>query len=366
MEKWQKSLQKSVKDVGLPAKLFNLPEDKLREVAHAFQFRVSPYYFSLLREKGDAIYRQCIPDELELEGSEKLMEDPLGEDESSPVPNIVHRYPDRCLFLVSNQCAMYCRFCTRKRKFGTRDRIDPSKLEAGFDYIRQHPEIRDVLISGGDPFLLEDSGIENILKRLRAVDHIQILRLGTRTPCVLPERITVKLTRMLKKYHPLFINVHFNHPDELTPQAVKALARLADAGIPLGSQTVLLKGINDDPIVMRLLMQKLLAARVRPYYIFQADLVYGTEHFRTPISKGLEIMRQLRGWTSGLAVPYYVVDLPGGGGKIPLLPEYVRNVEDHNIVFSNYCGQVCSYPDFTGDGKAGMSSDSVQPKQKNN
>jgi lysine 2,3-aminomutase len=348
MEKWQKSLQKSISDVGYIAKRFGLDEAKLREVTKAFQFRISPHYFSLIKEKGDPIYKQCIPDEKELSGSEHLVEDPLGEEKSSPVPNIVHRYPDRCLFLVSNQCAMYCRFCTRKRKFGTHDCIDPTQLEPGFKYIEQHTEIRDVLVSGGDPLLLPDERIEAILKRLRAIKHVEILRIGTRTCCTLPERITPKLCRMLKKYHPLFINVHFNHPDELTPDAVKALGRLADAGIPLGCQTVLLKGVNDDPAVMKRLMQKLLMARVKPYYIFQTDLVFGTEHFRTPVSKGLEIMHALRGWTTGLAVPYYVIDAPGGAGKIPLLPEYITKHEGNKFTIRNYCGQMCEYPDIEG------------------
>ncbi len=224
--------------------------------------------------------------------------------------------------------------------------VDRKHLDEGVKYIRDHSEIRDVLISGGDPFLLDDDRIEYILSSLRPIPHVQILRIGTRTPCVLPERITGKLVSMLKKYHPLYINVHFNHPDELTPESVKALGKLADAGIPLGSQTVLLKGVNDDPEVMRLLMHKLLMARVRPYYIFQADLVYGTEHFRTPLEKGLEIMDGLRGWTSGLAVPQFVVDLPNGGGKIPLLPEYKCKEDGKTLTFRNFCDETYEYPDI--------------------
>ena len=345
MEKWQMSLRKSVCDVNELADRFQLSAERLREVATAFQLRITPYYLSLIRNKGDAIYRQCVPDEHELEGHEDLMDDPLSEEKHAPVPCIVHRYPDRCLFLASNQCAMYCRFCTRKRKFRTPMCVDRKHLDEGVKYIRAHSEIRDVLISGGDPFLLDDDRIEYILSSLRPISHVQILRIGTRTPCVLPERITGKLVSMLKKYHPLYINVHFNHPDELTPESVKALGKLADAGIPLGSQTVLLKGVNDDPEVMRLLMHKLLMARVRPYYIFQSDLVYGTEHFRTPLSKGLEIMDGLRGWTSGLAVPQFVVDLPRGGGKIPLLPEYKCKMEGNTTTFRNFCGETYEYPD---------------------
>ncbi len=346
MEKWQQSLRKALCSVDSLAEKYHLPAERLREVASAFRFRVSQYYLSLIQEKDDPIWKQCIPDPKELEGCEDLMDDPLSEEKHSPVPCIVHRYPDRCLFLVSNQCAMYCRFCTRKRKFRTPMCIDRAHIDEGIEYIRSHAEIRDVLISGGDPFLLEDEKIEYILKNLRPIRHIEILRIGTRTPCVFPERITLKLTRMLKKYHPLFINVHFNHPRELTPQSVAALGRLADAGIPLGSQTVLLKGINDDPVVMKELMQKLLAARVRPYYIFQTDLVYGTEHFRTPVSKGIEIIKAIRGWTSGLAVPHFVIDLPSGGGKVALVPDPLVSRDGKKLKFRNYCGEVYDYPDL--------------------
>lgn len=346
MEKWQLSLCKAIDSTDELARRFHLSPERLKHVAEVFRFRVTPYYLSLIREKGDGIYRQCVPDELELEGSPELMDDPLSEERFSPVPNIVHRYPDRCLFLVSNECAMYCRFCTRKRKFRTPMCVDRMHIDQGLDYIRQHPEIRDVLVSGGDPFLLEDDRIEYILKNLRAISHLEIIRIGTRTPCVLPERITVKLVSMLKKYHPLYINVHFNHPDELTPQSVRALNRLADAGIPLGSQTVLLKGVNDRPEVMKLLMQKLLAARVKPYYIFQTDLVFGTEHFRTPLSCGMEIIDRLRGWTTGMAVPQYVIDLPNGGGKVPILPEYRVSKKGNVCVFRNFCGEKFEYPDL--------------------
>ncbi len=346
MEQWQESLRMSVCDLDVLVKKFHLSKSKLQNVVQVYPFRISNYYFSLIREKNDPIYRQCIPDEAELEGNEDLLEDPLAEEKYTPVPNIVHHYPDRCLFLVSNQCATYCRFCTRKRKFGTKQKIDPKNLEPGFRYIEEHQEIHDVLISGGDPFLLEDDQLEMILKRLHRISHLDFMRIGTRTPCVLPERITLNLTQMLKKYHPLFINVHFNHPDELTPSSVAALGRLADAGIPLGCQTVLLKGVNDDPEVMRLLMRKLLAARVRPYYIFQSDMVFGTEHFRTPVAKGIEIIRKMRGWTSGLAIPHFAIDTPNGGGKIPLLPQYLCETEGNKMIFRNYCGDLCEYYDI--------------------
>ncbi|MBI4791198.1 MAG: KamA family radical SAM protein, partial [Deltaproteobacteria bacterium] len=261
----------------------------------------------------------------------------------SPVPNLLHKYPDRVLFLVCAQCAMYCRFCTRKRKVGT-DRmvITRETVSAGIDYIAGHPEIRDVLISGGDPLLLADERLEEILTAVRKIPTVEIIRIGTRVPCTLPMRVTVRLARLLKKFHPLYINTHFNHPAEITPEAAKACARLADAGIPLSCQTVLLRGINDDPQTMRELMQKLLRIRVRPYYLFQGDMTRGTNHFRTTIAAGKEIMQSLIGFTSGLAVPTYALDAPGGGGKIPLTPEYVRE-EGERLIFTNYQGRTCYY-----------------------
>ncbi len=272
-----------------------------------------------------------------------LLRSALAEDKDSPVNIIVHRYPDRCLFLVSHTCASFCRFCTRKRKVGNPEKISRQYIDEGIAYIQAHPEICDVVISGGDPLMLEDDLIEHILSSIRKIKHVEIMRIGSRVPCVLPHRITNKLVNMLKKYHPLFMNVHFNHPDELTPLAVKALAKLANAGIPLGNQTVLLKGVNDDPEVMKKLMQKLLAARVRPYYIYQADMVFGTDHLRTSVKKGLEIIKALRGWTSGLAVPHFVIDAPNGGGKIPLLPNYVEEMGDSEVVLKNYKGTVHRY-----------------------
>jgi lysine 2,3-aminomutase len=255
------------------------------------------------------------------------------------VPNITHRYPDRALFLVSPVCASYCRFCTRRRKVGDPEKIPMSQFESAFQYLEQHTEIRDVIMSGGDPLLLNDRRLEAILTRLRAIPHLQIIRIGSRVPCHLPERITPELTTMLKRFHPLFINTHFNHPDELTPAAVAGLERLADAGIPMGCQTVLLKGVNDDPAVMKELMQRLLMARVRPYYIYMADQVAGAEHFRTTVQAGIRIMEALRGWTSGLAIPYFVIDAPGGGGKIPILPEYVESMNEEEVVLKNFRGE---------------------------
>lgn len=342
MEHWRKILQNSVTSLRELADRFDIPLSEVQATERIFKFKVTPYYLSLIKEKGDPIYKQIISDVRELEDHD-LLEDPLGEDGDSPVHNIVHRYPDRCLFLVSHVCASYCRFCTRKRKVGDPTKISLNWLDEGLEYIRAHSEIRDVILSGGDPLLLSDEKLEYILQKLRQIPHIEIIRIGTRAPCFLPQRITYKLTKMLKKYHPLFMNVHFNHPTELTLLAIKALGRLADAGIPLGNQTVLLKGVNDDPQTMKLLMQKLLQARVRPYYIYQADMVFGTEHFRTSVQKGLEIIKALRGWTSGLAVPHFVIDAPGGGGKIPILPEYVISITDDEVVMRNYAGKVFRY-----------------------
>ncbi len=350
MERWRKILQNSVTSAKEIAEKFDIPLEEIQNIEHEFNIKITPYYLSLIKEKGDPIYRQIVPDKQEL-ADNGLFEDPLAEDKDSPVNNIVHRYPDRCLFLVSHVCASYCRFCTRKRKVGDPTKISLKFIDEGIEYIREHSEIRDVIMSGGDPLLLSDDKIEYILQKLRRIPHVEIIRIGTRVPCFLPQRITSQLVNMLKKYHPLFMNVHFNHPRELTPVAVKALGKLANAGIPLGNQTVLLKGVNDDPEVMKELMQKLLKARVRPYYIYQADMVFGTEHFRTSVEKGLEIIQSLRGWTSGLAVPHFVIDAPGGGGKIPLLPNYVIHMSDDEVVLRNYQGKIFRYRQAAADKK---------------
>lgn len=343
MDEWQRLLQGSLRKPEEIAQHFGLDVEEVRRIARAFKIQITPYYAGLIKERGDAMWRQLVPDPAELKADTGVA-DPLHEDKDSPVPSIVHRYPDRCLFLVSHSCASYCRFCTRKRKVGDPSKIHPRYIEDGLAYIRSHSEIRDVVISGGDPLMLSDRKLEAIVKAVRAVPHVEIIRIGTRAPCVLPQRITEKLVAMLKKYHPLYMNVHFNHPDEITPESSRALNLLADAGIPLGNQTVLLKGVNDDPVVMRRLMQKLLSVRVRPYYIYQADYVSGTEHLRTTVEKGLEIMENLRGWTSGLAVPYYCIDAPGGGGKIPVLPKYLQSISDEQVVLRNYAGETFVYP----------------------
>jgi lysine 2,3-aminomutase len=344
---WQELLRKrSIASLEALAERFG-PEhvgdiERLKQAAENFEFRISPAMVDLIREPGDPIWQQYVPTVQELEVEDGII-DSLAEDAHSPVPNITHRYPDRALFLVSPVCASYCRFCTRRRKVGDPEKIPMAQLESAFRYLEEHTEIRDVIMSGGDPLLLSDRRLDEICARLRAIPHLEIIRIGSRVPCHLPERITPELCAILKKYHPFYINTHFNHPDELTPAAVKALGMLADAGIPLGCQTVLLKGVNDDPAVMKVLMQKLLTARVRPYYIYQCDQVAGAEHFRTTVEKGLEIIRALRGWTSGLAVPHYVIDAPGGGGKIPLLPEYVEAMDDDQVVLRNYAGKTYVY-----------------------
>jgi len=344
---WQELLRKnSIASLEALAQRFG-PEhvgdiERLKQAAENFEFRISPAMVDLIREPGDSIWRQYVPTVQELEIEDGIV-DSLAEDAHSPVPNITHRYPDRALFLVSPVCAAYCRFCTRRRKVGDPEKIPMAQLESAFQYLAEHTEIRDVIMSGGDPLLLSDRRLNEICARLRAIPHIEIIRIGSRVPCHLPERITPELCAILRQYHPFYINTHFNHPDELTPAAIKGLGMLADAGIPLGCQTVLLKGVNDDPAVMKRLMQKLLVARVRPYYIYQCDQVAGAEHFRTTVEKGLEIVRALRGWTSGLAVPHYVIDAPGGGGKIPLLPEYVEAMDEDGVTLRNYAGKTYVY-----------------------
>src|SRR5919109_640921 len=343
METWQELLRKkSISSLEQLAARFG-PEHvadvaRLRQAAENFEFRISPAMVDLIKSPGDPIWKQYVPTLQELDVHDGLV-DSLEEDANSPVPNITHRYPDRALFLVSPVCASYCRFCTRRRKVGDPEKISMRELESAFRYLAAHTEIRDVIMSGGDPLLLSDRRIDELCRRLRAIPHIEIIRIGSRVPCHLPERITPELCGILGRYHPLYINTHFNHPDELTPAAVEALGRLADAGIPLGCQTVLLKGVNDDPDVMMELMQRLLMARVRPYYIYMWEQVAGAEHFRTSVQTGIEIMRALRGWTSGLAVPYFVIDAPGGGGKIPILPEYVESMNEDEVVLRNFRGE---------------------------
>lgn len=319
----------------------------ISRIIATYPMRINSYYLQLIKKVGDPLWKQAVPDAAELLDL-VCIEDPLGEENLSPVPNLVHKYPDRVLFLVSSQCAMYCRFCTRKRKVGTGKMvITPETIEAGLDYIRQHPAVREVLLSGGDPLLLPDAQIDHLLSELRAIPTLKVIRIGTRVPCTLPMRVTPELVAILKKYHPLYINTHFNHPAEITPQSSAACNLLADAGIPLGCQTVLLKGVNDNPEIMRELLLKLLEIRVKPYYLFQTDLTRGTNHFRTSTAAGIKIMRSLIGHISGLAIPTFALDGPGGMGKIPLTPDYILSRGD-NLVFENFRGEICTYPE-SGD-----------------
>ncbi len=335
MEQWQLMIRDSVHTTDQLVDKFKIDRQIAESLNEFFQVRINPYYLSLIRYPGDPIWLQCVPDVQELQDLD-ADSDPLMEDAMSPVPNITHRYPDRVLFLTTSQCGLYCRFCTRKRKVGDSGKISMKNLESAFQYLEKHTEVRDVIMSGGDPLMLTDVMLEKILARLRSIPHIEIIRLGTKMPCVLPHRITPKLCDMLKKYHPIYVNTHFNHPWEITPESSRACQMLADAGIPVGNQMVLMKGVNDDPEVVKELMQKLLKNRVRPYYMYMADETKGANHFRTPISKGLEIIDKLRGWTSGLAVPHFVIDAPGGGGKIPLLPNYVLHYDEEKIILRNY------------------------------
>lgn len=320
-----------------------------------FPMSITPYYLSLVNIKDykhDPVFKQAFASVRELEIADHDMLDPLGEEKDSPVEGITHRYPDRVLFHVSNVCAMYCRHCTRKRKVGDRDFV-PSKeqLEKGIEYIRNTPEVRDVLLSGGDPFLLGDEMIDWLLGEIEKIEHVEVVRIGTRTPVVLPFRITDKLVEVLKSHGVLWLNTHFNHPKEITKDSKEALEKLAFAGIPLGNQSVLLAGVNDCPIIMRKLVHKLTQNRVRPYYLYQCDLSEGLEHFRTSVGKGIEIMESLRGHTSGFAVPTFVIDAPGGGGKIPVMPNYLISWSDHKVILRNYEGVITTYQEpehYTG------------------
>lgn len=307
---------------------------------------ITPYYASLIdpQYKRCVIRMQAIPSINELYNAPDDYEDPLQEDVDSPVPGLTHRYPDRVLLLASHICSMYCRHCTRRRLVGDRDKHLPEKqINTCINYIRQHKEVRDVLISGGDPLTLEDNYLEDIIKKIRDIEHVEIIRIGTRMPVVLPFRITASLTRMLKKYQPIYINTHFNHPKEITFESKEACERLADSGIPVANQTVLLRDVNDCPPIIKKLMHELLMIRVRPYYIYQCDLSKGISHFRTSITKGLEIIENLQGHTSGMAVPTFVVDAPGGGGKIPLMPNHMISQSDRRFALRNYEGVITTY-----------------------
>lgn len=310
--------------------------------------RVTPYYLSLIDpgDPEDPLRRTVVPLAAECFVSPGEAADPLDEEGDCQVPGIVHRYPDRVLFLVTGFCSTYCRYCTRSRKVGDSHRtpLTEEQIDAALAYIASHKEVRDVLVSGGDPLTLSNDRLESLLARIRKIPHVEFLRIGTKVPAVLPQRITPELVKMLKRYHPLWISIHFTHPREITPESAKACERLADAGIPLGSQTVLLKGINDDTTTLKRLFQRLLAVRVRPYYLYQCDPIIGSAHFRTNIERGLELISSLRGFTTGYAVPTYVVDAPGGGGKVPLYPSTLVGREENRVMLKNYQGRLFTYP----------------------
>jgi len=315
---------------------------------HKLALGITPYFFNLIdpADENCPIRLQVVPKLAETNIAAWEMSDPCGEDSHSPVPGLVHRYPDRVLFLVTDRCASYCRYCTRSRLVSNASGYDfHPEFDKQIEYIEQHPEIRDVLLSGGDPLLLSDEKLENLLSRLRAIPHIEFLRIGSRIPTFLPQRITLELCAMLKQFHPLFLSIHSNHPRELTTEVRDALGRLADAGIPLGNQTVLLKHVNDDAEVMKAHLQKLLMCRVKPYYIYQCDLIAGSAHLRASVRKGIEIMEKLRGHTTGYAVPTYVIDAPGGGGKVPVSPEYVLSRNADRVVIRNFEGKIFEYPE---------------------
>jgi lysine 2,3-aminomutase len=348
---WQWQIANRVRTAVQLEKFLPLaPQEKsaLAGLESRLPLAITPYFLSLLAGRGEQypLRRTVVPTIDEFVRMPEEADDPLGEDHQSPVPGLVHRYPDRVLFLTLDFCSTYCRYCTRSRVVGHgRLFFNRRRLEQALEYIRRTPTIRDVLLSGGDPLTLSDSRLDWLLTRLRQIKHVQIVRIGTKIPAVLPQRITPQLVRMLKRHHPLWMSLHFTHPDECTPEASRACQRLADAGIPLGSQTVLLKGINDSVATMADLVHQLMRIRVRPYYLYQCDPICGSSHFRTPVEKGLEIISGLRGFTSGYAVPTYVIDAPGGGGKIPLMPDYRQGRSGGDILLRNYEGRTYRYPD---------------------
>jgi len=321
-------------------------EQAITDSLGTLRMAITPYYAALMdpKDRNCPIRKRAIPLSEELKISKEDILDPLSEDTDSPVPGITHRYPDRVLFLVTDQCSMYCRHCTRRRYAGENDRARPKEeIDECIRYIKETPQVRDVLLSGGDPLTFTNDQLEDIIKRVYAIPHVEIIRIGTTIPVVLPQRVTPELVKMLKKYHPLYINTHFNHPKEVTPEARKACETLADAGIPMGNQSVLLRDLNDSPIIMKKLVQDLVKMRVRPYYLYQCDLSRGISHFRTSVGKGLEIMESLRGHTSGLCIPTFIIDAPGGGGKIPVMPQYIVSRNDRKVVLRNYEGVLTTY-----------------------
>jgi lysine 2,3-aminomutase len=350
---WKWQVKNRIETLDQLKKYINLSSEEEEGVAKSLQtlrMAITPYYLSLVdpEDRKCPVRKQAIPTGSETHQSVADLLDPLHEDEDSPVPGLTHRYPDRVLFLITDMCSMYCRHCTRRRFAGQTDGESPSdRIQRSIDYIAKTPQVRDVLLSGGDGLMVSDKMLESIIQRLRAIPHVEIIRIGTRTPVVCPQRITDDLVNMLKKYHPIWVNTHFNHSKEVTPEAAEACAKLANAGIPLGNQSVLLRGVNDCVHTMKKLVHDLVKIRVRPYYIYQCDLSMGLEHFRTPVSKGIEIIENLRGHTSGYAVPTFVVDAPGGGGKTPVMPTYVISQSPGKVVLRNFEGVITTYTEPT-------------------
>jgi len=349
---WHWQLKNSIKSVEQLENILSekgiVLSDKMKEAAQIFPVAITPYYLSLIKEfsYSDPIFSMCMPNEKELINPLFLSNDPLGEEHDSVIENLVHRYNDRVLLVSTNKCPVNCRYCTRKRVTGSKDfHLTDNELDSVIKYIKNHPEIKDVIISGGDPFTMSTSKLENIISKIRAIDTVEIIRIGTKTPVTLPMRITDDLVKMISKYHPVWINTHFNHPNEITEESKAAILKLVNNGIPVNNQNVLLKGINDNSKTTAELYKGLLKIRVRPYYLFQCDLVKGIEHFRTSISKGIKILSDLRGRISGLGIPHYIVDSPNGKGKIPLLPNYVVKKEKDKTILKNYKGEMVVYPE---------------------
>lgn len=350
---WKWQVRNRIETVDQLKKYLTLTEEEeagARETLKTLRMAITPYYLSLIDpdNPNDPVRKQSVPTAQELHKAEADLDDPLHEDSDSPVPGLTHRYPDRVLLLITDMCSMYCRHCTRRRFAGQKDCSSPiERIDAAIEYIARTPQVRDVLLSGGDALMVSDDRLEYIISKLREIPHVEVIRIGSRVPVVCPQRITPELTAMLRKYHPIWLNTHFNHPNEVTEESKEACARLADAGIPLGNQSVLLAGINDCSHVMKKLVHELVKMRVRPYYIYQCDLSTGIEHFRTPVSKGIEIIENLRGHTSGYAVPTFVVDAPGGGGKTPVMPTYVISQSPSRVVLRNYEGVITTYTEPT-------------------
>jgi lysine 2,3-aminomutase len=352
---WKWQVRNRITDVETLAQVINLTDEEKEEIRNSTKYlrmAITPYYASLMDpdDPMDPVRRQAVPTSQELHISKDDMDDTVGETTDAPHQGLTHRYPDRVLLLLTDQCSMYCRHCCRRRIVGTTDHARTwEEIKEGIDYVRNTPEVRDVLLSGGDALLVSDELLEKVIKELRKIDHVQIIRIGSRAPVVMPQRITPSLVKMLRKYHPIWLNTHFNHPNEITKDSKRAVEMLVDAGIPVGNQSVLLKTVNDCPTIMKKLCQDLTYIRCRPYYIYQCDIAKGLEHFRTATSKGIEIIEHMRGHTSGFAVPEFVIDAPTGGGKIPVGPTYLISMSDKRVILRNYEGGIFQFPEVEGD-----------------